>query len=211
MPFELGRPLGIPGDAAFQTRVLKDCLELLEAEQGPIIKDYPEQAPAVEADDDGAACPINFARPQQELSGSAAAEAALLEEVARLQPWYDRRVKAESRSTFGSSGLSIEAIATAVAQLFNETLPPSPIAELSLAEGLRLAVEDLKAFYTEAMMAQPGTSANDALVRWFWDETAAGRILLDARKICLESGDEALELYAQVFMVPRSKVDRMAG
>ena len=95
--------------------------------------------------------------------------------------------------------------------MFNDKLPSSPVPDLSLGEVLRLAVEDLKAFYTEAMMAQPGSTPNDALVRWFWDDTAAGRILVDLQQICLDSNDEALQLLGKVFLVPRSQADRQAS
>lgn len=45
VPFELGRPFGMPGDADFQKRVLRRVLALLEAESGPVLEDYPEEAP----------------------------------------------------------------------------------------------------------------------------------------------------------------------
>ena len=45
VPFELGRPLGPPNDAAFQKRVLIAALKLLEASGGPVLEDYPEDAP----------------------------------------------------------------------------------------------------------------------------------------------------------------------
>lgn len=211
MPFELGRPLGIPGDAVFQQRVLRACLNLLEADEGPVLEDYPEDAPAVVSADDATACPISFARPQIALSGSDAIAATLLAEIRRLQPWYDRRVTELGRTTFGSSTLSIEDIAGAIAGVFSDRLPSGPIPNLSLSDGLRLAVEDLKAFYTEALLAQPGATANDALVRWFWEETAAGRILLDMREICVKADDEGLKLFANAFLVPRSQTDRASA
>ena len=45
VPFELGRPLGVPGDAAWQTRVLRAVLELLEASSAPVLVDFPDEAP----------------------------------------------------------------------------------------------------------------------------------------------------------------------
>ena len=46
--FPLGRPLGIPGDAEFQHKVLWAAFDLLEAPSGPVLADYPE---ALEADE----------------------------------------------------------------------------------------------------------------------------------------------------------------
>jgi hypothetical protein len=42
VPFELGRPLGLPDDPALQTRVLVAALKLLEAEKGPVLEDFVE-------------------------------------------------------------------------------------------------------------------------------------------------------------------------
>ena len=45
VPFDFGRPLGIPGDADFQRRVVLAALSLLDANEGPVLVDYPEEAP----------------------------------------------------------------------------------------------------------------------------------------------------------------------
>ena len=50
VPFILGRPFGVPGDAAFQQRVLRSVLNLLEAPAGPVLADYSEEAPAPRAE-----------------------------------------------------------------------------------------------------------------------------------------------------------------
>ncbi len=66
--FDLGRPFGVPNDAAFQTRVLRASLALLERNDGPVIlDDYPEDAPVNDADEsmEGMVCPIPLRRPAQ--------------------------------------------------------------------------------------------------------------------------------------------------
>ena len=60
VPFELGRPLGVPDDEAFQIRVLLHALKLLEARSGPVLEDFPEEAPLTEHSLDGWACPIDL-------------------------------------------------------------------------------------------------------------------------------------------------------
>jgi hypothetical protein len=61
VPFMLGRPLGVPNDAAFQERVLLAVLRLLEATVGPVLADYPEDAPSSSSDDAaGQVCPVSF-------------------------------------------------------------------------------------------------------------------------------------------------------
>ena len=43
VPFELGRPLGAPEDPGLQRRVLLAALNLLEAPEGPVLLDFPEE------------------------------------------------------------------------------------------------------------------------------------------------------------------------
>jgi hypothetical protein len=46
VPFELGRPFGPPGEAAFQRRVILAALGMLERDNGPvIIEDFPDDDP----------------------------------------------------------------------------------------------------------------------------------------------------------------------
>ena len=68
VPFEHGRPLGAPNDPAFQRRVVLAVLRLLESSDGsgPLLVDFPDDAPAAVSDDDessGWVCPINLAPP----------------------------------------------------------------------------------------------------------------------------------------------------
>src|SRR5687768_14386820 len=86
VPFMLGRPFGVPNDAAFQERVLLAALRVLEAPSGPVLADYPEDAPQSTADDAaGQVCPVGFAK---EVDGSDLG-ALLLREVEALAPWHD--------------------------------------------------------------------------------------------------------------------------
>ena len=64
MPFELGRPLGIPNDPKFQHRVIAAVFDLLKRERGPVLEDYVEEVPDGEAKDrqttlNGQFCPIS--------------------------------------------------------------------------------------------------------------------------------------------------------
>ena len=62
VPFPLGRPLGVPHDTAFQHRVIAAALALLDRPSGPVLEDFPEDAPPV-AEDAAPACPVSFQRP----------------------------------------------------------------------------------------------------------------------------------------------------
>ena len=62
VPFMLGRPFGVPHDADFQRNVLVATLKLLERDQGPVLEDYPVDAPYDDlgAEPEGLACPVSF-------------------------------------------------------------------------------------------------------------------------------------------------------
>ena len=118
VPFPMGRPLGVPNDVAFQRRVLTSVLDLFEADAGPLLVDFPDDAPAdpegaSEDEMDGMACPVPMAPAADEDDADMAA--ALMREIVRLGPWYDLTVEKRGRTTVGVSGLDIEAAARYVA------------------------------------------------------------------------------------------------
>jgi len=76
VPFELGRPFGPPGDAAFQRRVILAALGMLERDKGPvIIEDFPDDDPRWQLDPGWRPPPI----PAPPATGLAEALAAQLE------------------------------------------------------------------------------------------------------------------------------------
>ena len=89
VPFDLGRPLGVPNDADFQKRVLVSTLKLLEESSGPVLKDFPEDAPVSREEDTVWACPIKLARKKIDLDDADALRAAFKKEVVELRAWYE--------------------------------------------------------------------------------------------------------------------------
>ena len=202
VPFELGRPFGPPNDAPFQRRVLMATLALLEAPSGPVLEDYPEEAAkATEDEMEGWVCPINLSPPVQD---GVAPDHAIESEMKSLMPWFDLATEARGRSNLGASGLSLEQ-ARDVVLSFTESEPEhTAVAGASKAEGLRLAVDDIKAFYVDAATAQPGKASGSDVQDWFWRETAFANLLQNLRKILMVSADEELALIAAWFLVPSS-------
>lgn len=168
--FPLGRPLGKPDDAAFQHRVIDAALNLLTEPSGPVLADYPEDAPLV-ALSDAPACPVSFTKPAKDTDSW---KAALLAELQTLTPWYDLgRRRRNGRSLVGVSGFSMAENIDKLADLLdNETLP---VAELNW---FKSAIEDAKVFYLEALTAQPGRYNQDQIETLFWRETTLGAVLL---------------------------------
>lgn len=168
--FPLGRPLGKPDDAAFQHRVIDAALKLLTEPRGPVLVDYPEDAPLVELSD-APACPVSFTKPNKD---STSWKAGLLDELQTLIPWYDLgRRKRNGRTLVGVSGFSMTANIEKLANLLdNETLP---VAEL---KWFKNAIEDAKVFYLEALTAQPGRYNQTQIENIFWHETTLGAAIL---------------------------------
>ena len=78
VPFDLGRPFGTPGEAAFQRRVISAALALFERESGPVLEDFPEDAPG-EAPSyaEGWSCPVALGAPPPADAKVGSLEAAL--------------------------------------------------------------------------------------------------------------------------------------
>ena len=205
VPFIMGRPLGVPGDAAFQRRVLLAALRLLEAERGPLLEDYPEDAPQVAADEaEGFACPVSFSRPAAEegLAG------ALQREIAELAPWYYLARNERRRTTAALSGLAPLAAAKFVTDFISNPATPSYRADLDIVLALRLITQDIKAYYHEAVTAQPGARVAHAAREWFWRDTTAGKAFMQLREACLASGNEAVRRFGGRSLIPLAVAPR---
>ena len=206
VPFALGRPLGRPGDPAFQTRVILAALALLEAETGPVLTDFPDDAPEAsepaEAEMDLPACPVSLARPEGQKTETEQLLETFRQELADSRSWYDM---ATARRGFSSVAYFAP---QAAFQVFNDFLLDKPIPLdgniASTALALRLAAQDLKAAYFESVMVRPDVTLPDdtAFNRWFWQKTAAGEVLRAVRDKCRAADDAALKLNGDLLLVP---------
>jgi hypothetical protein len=190
--FELGRPLGIPDDPAFQRRVLKAALDLLACTDGPLLADHDEHV-SEPADFSGWACPISL---------SPAAVDSLADEIGRLAPWYDRAVAARGRTTVGISGLAMPAAGALVDQAREGPLPA--------ALDLKRAVDDLKAYYLEAASAFPDAGPAKARHAWFWGETRLAEALLALQPKLAASADPQHRILANLTMIPATERYRLS-
>ena len=207
VPFELGRPLGVPDNAAFQARVLLAALKLLEASSGPVIEDFTEDVPVSGDISTVWACPVDFSREEADLSNSELLGRAFKKEVMQLSSWYELAVKKRGRTTVGVSGLELGAICDFICSFLNGDIPENPRPDLPLGFTLKLALDDLKALYTEAVTAQPGQispESND-LLDWFWGETIAAKVLRAIKEICTKSDDPVSQLVGKMLLVPVAK------
>ncbi len=204
VPFILGRPFGVPNDAVFQRRVLLAALRLLDAPagSGPLLEDFPHDAPQIVAiaEEAAFACPVSFSGAAQGLSD----HAALLQEIDELASWHRIARERRGRSTAALSGLLPSQAASYLVDFIENNEVPLYRADLARGLSLRLACEDIKAYYLEAVNAQPGQLAAQQAHAWFWRDTVAGRVFIQLREACLAGADETVKQFGLGNLVPRA-------
>jgi hypothetical protein len=188
VPFELGRPIGPPNDAAFQKRVISTALGLLEAEkQASLIVDFPDDDPR-EAPDPGWRAP----------SAPAPAE-AFEAEMRALAPLYAQSCTERGRSTVGLSGLPPAEFGAYIAAWLRGESPASPVEGMSSLLALRFAIDDLKAYTLEAAIAGHVRPSSKQLGDWLWNQSACGAAIRALRERLI-AGDERQQAVAAFFV-----------
>jgi hypothetical protein len=199
-PFRRGRPFGAPDAPDFQRKVLRALLALFDRPAGPVLEDFPEDAPADVASGTMFACPVSFARPD---AGDDDSLASMRREIEQLAPWYELALKRRGRTTVGVSGLTMEEAASFAASFAGDA-PADPYGGLSAGIALKRACDDLKAYHYEAVVAQPGNLSSEEIDRWFWFETATAKVFLAIQQACLRSDDQSLQPLGKLSLVPRA-------
>lgn len=212
VPFELGRPFGAPNDPVFQKRVLMEALSLFDADRGPVLKDFPDDAPEQtsgldEEDMDGLVCAIALPKLPDPSAPTSELGRSIIKEIASLAPWYDLAVRTRGRTTVGPSGLSIDTAAKHLASFLEDQTTSPPRDDMPAGRVLKLAYEDLKAYYSEAITVQPGFGTSTRVEDWLFNETALGKALWRLRTICRESDDEYYQYLGRNSIVSDRQVE----
>ncbi len=185
---------------------------LLDRASGPVLVDYPEDVPESAAglnEDEmmGMVCPIDLPRLPDADAPASELSRALLAEMDRLAPWYDLAVRTRGRTTVGPSELDLKVAATFVAAFLEDQETAPPRDDLLKGRVLKLAYEDLKAYYGEAVTAQPGYATSLRVENWLFNETVFGKVLWTLRDICRDSDDEYYQYLGRNSIVPDRQVD----
>lgn len=204
VPFELGRPIGPPSDPAFQKKVIRTALQLLERKDGPsILEDFPEDDPRSMAD---AAWKAPFVSDCPVEETNAALAERMKEEIRSLGPAYERWIVRHHRTTVGLARVSIDECAGRIAGWMTGAGAASPWNDVSTPLMLRFCVDDLKAFCLEAAAMSAAKPSSEQLRHWFWNDTATGRAIRVLRKVLEASDDERLSHIVSSFMVPAAYI-----
>ncbi len=187
VPFELGRPFGPPNDPEFQLGVLRSLLGLFAEPSGPVLRDYPIDAPSRAADDEVWACELPLPPLEDASTPEERLRVSFLQEIGLIRPWYDEALREHGRTAVGLSGLPADRIDEAAAFVAAWAVGETP----ALPEGvvgpelgaLRFMADDLKSFYLEAASVQPGarTAMSRELNSWLFHDTWFGQALYDVR------------------------------
>lgn len=174
-----------------------------------MLEDFPEDEP--ENDEITVlACPVNFARTVDKDVETDEMKLAFQREITALRPWYQIAVGKRSRTTVGASGIDPDKLGDFLYAFLKDEEPVNPRDDVPLSNTLKLAVEDLKSYYIEGITAQPGqeNSSSRVLQDWFWNETVAGKVLLELKEVCGVSPDKMMSKIGSHFIVPPDVIRR---
>jgi hypothetical protein len=168
--FPLGRPLGRPGDAAFQHRVLRHAFSLLDA-TGPVFEIFPEAI-----HDDGTDVVACTLPPRHDPDLHPA-----VEEARGLRHAYDRAVARYGNRAGTGRVVDAADIPAAIEALIRVT-GGTPWKEAGVPGIPARVAQDIRGYYeTAALELADDAPAAYSATRWFFDRTEAGKVVLDAR------------------------------
>lgn len=185
VPFPFGMPLGRPGDAAQQTRVLRAVFGLLDAGPPPVLRDLGGEETV------GDASPVQAARVAP---AAAVAVGDVAAEVTRMRHFHERWAARTGRTSVGLTGIAPERFRGVVR--FLEAYARGEDADLRarppdvpVAYFVRYCVDDLRALYAEAWFVRRPDAPPDEFHRWLWGESALGGLLRAVRDRMAADGD----------------------
>lgn len=202
VPFELGRPLGAPNDAAFQRKVLVSALQLLEEQSGPVLIDFDEDTPG-RADNPAWTPP--FDQPPIDDDDLINAFEA---EIEKLNAAYEKVVSSGGRAVVGLSTLDPHGMKEFLLAFMRGETPDNPRSDAALRDVVRAAVEDLKAVYHAVALSQPQKPSSKQIADWFWGDTAGGQLLLELIKRWSQSEERWQKTIAAFLILPAAQIHR---
>ncbi len=183
VPFELGRPLGEPDDVELQRQVLTAALALLDRPAlEPVLEDFAVDHNRV-VDEAGWHGPV---------TGSANDAVA---EVSGLLPLWQAYTNRTARTSTGISGLEPLSAVEFIQRFFTDDPMHNPKG-MAVVSRARFCVDDIKAFYFEAALADGGRPSSPQLGEWFWNQTLGGKMLLEFQDRVANDEDRNLRLIA---------------
>ncbi len=202
VPFPFGHTLGKPEDPEYQHRVIAAAFDLLDRPSGPVLADFQADVEAPELLQASQVQATQLQTAIGSLNGANPARANPANEVTSLRELYERWVTDhQGRTLVGLSGIPQRRFRGTIrfleefAHNGGADMKERP-ADVSVPQFLRYCVDDLKAFFYEARLAQRPKASQEELHSWFWGETATGQLVKDVAKRMNESDDAELKSFA---------------
>ena len=190
VPFPFGYSLGRANDPEFQHRVISAAFDLLKSNTVPALAEFPENG-------EGSARLIQASAVDG--NGIIGTNGTAANEVTALRTFYERRVAShEGRTAVGLSKVPPRRFRGMIRFLEGYAMGETPDyqerpADVPLLHFIRYFVDDLKAFYYEARIEQRPEASEDDLHRWFWGDTAGGKLVADLAAYLNASDDPAMK------------------
>ena len=175
--FPLGRPLGVPNDAAFQHRVLARAFGLLESKQ-PTVQDFDESIEDTASE--VLVCPLP-ARHDPDAHPA-------VDEARGLRAAYDRAVAKYGNRAGAARLLDADAVPAAI-ESFVRVAEGVPWKEAGIPGVPARVSHDIRGYYEMAAMEiVDHTPAAWTGYRWFRDNTQTGAVIKAAQQAIRKSG-----------------------
>ena len=175
--FPLGRPLGVPGDAAFQRRVIERAFAMLERTQ-PSVEDYEVVI------EDGETQPLVCPLPARMDPNAHPA----IDEAKGLRPAYDRAIAKYGNRAGAVRLLDADSVPAAI-ESFIRVAEGHPWKQAGIPGIPARVSQDIRGYYEMAAMEiADHTPAAWAGYRWFRDQTKTGEVIKKARDAMRDSG-----------------------
>ena len=196
VPFFFGNALGEADNPEYQHRVLQATFDLLDRDQGPVLEQLPDDmVPDILMQGS------ETANESQEKGLNAA------DELTSLRAYYEQWVNAHAeRTAVGASTIPQRRFRGVVRFLEGyisgeESDMKERPQDSTVPQFVRHCVNDLKAFYYEARMAQRPDGADRDIHDWFWSKTAMGALVMALAQRMRD--DEDAETKAVAFGIAR--------
>ncbi|PKB72405.1 MAG: hypothetical protein BZY87_00195 [SAR202 cluster bacterium Io17-Chloro-G6] len=191
VPFFFGNALGEADNPEYQHRVLQSTFDLLDRDQGPVLEQLPDDM-----------IPDILMQGSETANESQEKGLNAADELTALRAYYEQWTKAHAgRTAVGLSAIPQRRFRGIIRFLEGyvngeESDMKERPQDFTVPQFIRYCVDDLKAFYYEARMAQRPDGADREIHDWFWSDTAVGALLMALAQRMREDEDKEVQAVA---------------
>ncbi len=191
VPFFFGNALGQANDPDYQHRVLQATFDLLDRDQGPVLEQLPDDM-----------IPDILMQGSEASNESQEKGLNAADELTSLRAYYEQWSNAHAgRTAVGLSAIPQRRFRGIIRFLEGyisgeESDMKERPQDVTVPQFIRYCVDDLKAFYYEARMAQRPGGVDREIHDWFWSECAMGSLLMALAQRMRDDEDKEVQSVA---------------